>query len=115
MLLQVRTDNHIQNNDALRERVRAEVEGALLPQFADRLQRVEVYLQDVNSHKGGNDTRCAIEAHPAGHQPVAVDNRAPTIDEAVSGAADKLLRVLEHTLERLGDRGGRVSMSGEPT
>jgi hypothetical protein len=40
MLIHVRTDNHITNNEALAERVRAEVEGAVLPRFSPQLQRV---------------------------------------------------------------------------
>jgi hypothetical protein len=113
MLFQLRTDNHIPNNEGLADRVRAEVESALNPRFTDQLRRVEVYLQDVNQHKGGNDTRCAIEAHLAGYQPVAVDHRATSVDEAVSGAVERLSHALEHRLERLADRRGRVSMSGE--
>lgn len=115
MQVQVRTDNHIQNNEALIEQVRAEVEGALQPRFTDRLHRVEVYLQDTNSHKGGTDIRCAIEAHLAGLHPVAVDGRAGDVEQALGAAVDKLIRVLDHTLGRLQDRGGPVSMSGEST
>jgi ribosome-associated translation inhibitor RaiA len=115
MHFQVRTDNHIENTDDLADRVRAEVEGAVHPRFTDRLRRVEVYLQDVNSHKGGSDKRCTIEAHLAGHQPVAVHEQAPAVAEAVSAAVDRLTRVLESTLGRLADRGGRVPMSGEGT
>ena len=113
MLFQLRTDNHIKNHERLADGIRADVESALTDQLAGRLRRVEVYLQDLNSHKGGVDKRCAIEAHPAGHQPVTVSNEAPSVDEAVRGAVDKLLHALEHTLGRLSDRGGRVSMSGE--
>lgn len=115
MLFQVRTDNHIPNNEALQDRVQAEVEGTLLPRFADRLQRVEVYLQDVNGHKGGIDKRCAIQAHLAGHQPVTAETRAVHLDDAVRGAVDRLTRALEHTIGRLNDREGRVSASGEST
>jgi hypothetical protein len=53
MQLLVRTDNHIVNNEPLTGRIRSEVEGALHPRFSDRLQRMEVYLPDMNSHKGG--------------------------------------------------------------
>src|SRR5438552_13371294 len=113
MLFQVRTDNHIKNNDDLAGRIQADVESALHPRFADRLRRVEVYLQDTNGPKGGPDTRCSIEAHLAGHQPVAVHSIAGSVDEAVSAAVEKLLHALEHTLGRLGDRNGQVSMSGE--
>jgi|SRR4051812_44158530 len=115
MLFQLRTDNHIKNREGLAEGIRTDVESALSPHFLGRVGRVEVYLQDLNSHKGGVDIRCAIEAHVAGHQPVAVTNKAPNVEEAVSGAVDKLLHALEHTLGRLQDRGGRISMSGEPS
>jgi hypothetical protein len=115
MLIQVRTDNHIANREDLADRVRAEVEGAVERRFADRLRRVEVYLQDVNSHKGGVDKRCSIEAHPAGHQPVAVHDQAARIEEAVSGAVDKMARALDRTLGRLDDPRDRTSMSGEAT
>jgi hypothetical protein len=115
MLFQLRTDNHIKNSEELAAAVRAEVEGALGHRFGERVQRVEVYLQDMNSHKGGVDKRCAIEAHLAGYPPVAVDDRAADRDQAVSGAVERLLRVLEHRLGRLQDRGGHVSASGQPT
>ena len=115
MLFQLRTDNHIKDHERLGDGIRADLESTLTPNLLGRLRRVEVYLQDVNSHKGGIDKRCAIEAHPVGHQPVAVSNEAASVDEAVGGALDKLARALEHTLGRIADRGGRASMSGEPT
>jgi len=115
MQFQVRTDNHIKNSEGLADKTQAEVEGALHPRFAGRLRRVEVYLQDMNGQKGGMDIRCAIEAHLAGHSAVAVDHRAADVDEAVTGAVSRLLHVLEHTLGRLEDHGGRVSMSGQET
>src|SRR4051794_25273131 len=92
VLFQVRTDNHIENSEALIEGIRADLEGSLRPRFAEQLRRVEVYLKDVNSHKGGTDTRCTIEAHLAGYQPVAVEGQAGTVEGAVSGELDKLLR-----------------------
>jgi ribosome-associated translation inhibitor RaiA len=115
MHFQVRTDNHIANSEALSDRIRDEVEGALTPRFSDRIRRVEVYLQDMNSHKRGVDTRCSIEISLAGHQPVAVDDRAASVEDAVSGAVDKVVRTLDHMIGRLEDRSGRVSMSGEET
>ena len=114
MLVQVRTDNHIPNSEALSDRVQAEVEGALARRYADQLRRVDVYLQDVNAQKGGIDKRCAIEAHLSGYQPVTVHDVAAGLDEAIRGAVDKLTRALEHTLGRLGDRKGHTPTSGEP-
>lgn len=115
MIFQLRTDNHIEGNEALSERVRTEVEGALLPQHADQLRRVEVYLQDMNSHKGGIGIQCNIEVHLAGYQAIVTHDNATNIDEAVSGAIDKMTRTIDRTLGRLQDRHGRVSMSGEET
>jgi len=115
MHFQVRTDNHIENSDELGDGIRAEIESALFPEFEGRIRRVEVYLQDTNSHKQGVDTRCAIEVSLAGHQPVAVSHGAESVDEAVAGAIDKLTKTLDRTLGRLDDRRDRISMSGEPT
>jgi hypothetical protein len=113
MLFQLRTDNHIKNSEGLSEGVRAEVEAALTSHVGGRLRRVEVYLQDVNSHKGGLDARCAIEAHLAGYPPVAVNERAAHVGQAVTGAVDKLVRALEHRLGRIEGRAGHASASGE--
>jgi ribosome-associated translation inhibitor RaiA len=115
MHFQVRTDNHIENSGELSDGIRAQVESALFPEFEGRIRRVEVYLQDTNGQKQGVDTRCAIEVSLAGHQPVAVSESAETPEEAVTGALDKLTRVLDRTLGRLDDRRDRISMSGEPT
>jgi hypothetical protein len=114
MMFQLRTDNHIKNSEELAGRVRADIEGSLTRHYAERLRRVEVYLQDVNGHKGGIDKRCAIEAHLAGHQPVAVSDQAASINEAVSGAVDKLAHALEHTLGRLDDKEGHLPAGGGP-
>jgi hypothetical protein len=115
MHFQVRTDNHIPNNEALSARVQAEVEAALAPRFVNRVRRVEVYLQDMNSHKKGIDIRCSIEVGLSGHQPVAVEHHAGCVGDAVSGAMDRVVRALDHLVGRLGDRAQRVSMSGGET
>jgi len=113
MHFQVRTDNHIHNSEALETKIRDEVEGALTPRFSGRVRRVEVYLQDTNSHKRGVDTRCSIEVSLSGHQPVAVAEQSTSIDAAVTGAVGKAIRALDRMVGRLADHGGRVSMSGE--
>jgi hypothetical protein len=75
-----------------------------LERFAERLTRVEVFLRDVNGGKGGIDKHCLLEARPRGLDPVAAGHQAASSLEAVAGAADKLERVLEHRLGRLGER-----------
>jgi len=113
MHFQLRTDNHVNNSEGLAERVQAEVEAALLPRYANRVQRVEVYVQDTNARKGGVDKRCSVELHWPGHQAIVVHNDARTVVEAVSGAVDKLAAALEHAAGKLDDRDGHVPMSGQ--
>ena len=45
-----------------------------------------------------------MEARPAGRDPVAATNMAPTLDEAVVGAVQKLQRLLDSAFGRLGER-----------
>lgn len=117
MHFQVRTDNHIENSEALIESIRVDVDNTLTPRYGEQLRRVEVYLQDTNSNNksGGRDKRCSIEVHLAGYSAVAVDDRADSVDEAVTGALDKMLRALDKALGRISDRGDTVSMSGMET
>jgi hypothetical protein len=62
---------------------------------------VEVHLSDENSHKGGaDDKRCLMEARLEGRPPTAVSHRAPSVQLAIDGAAAKLARVIESTIER---------------
>lgn len=116
MYFQVRTDSHIENSEALRDSIRGDVDNTLVSRFGDQLRRVEVYLQDENSHKGGSqDIRCTVEVHLAGYPAVAVENKSDSVDDAFSGALDKALRAVEKALGRLNDRGETISMSGEET
>ena len=48
--------------------------------------------------------RCRMEARLEGRKPVAVTHQAATLDEAVEGAAGKLIRLIESTLGRLRDQ-----------
>lgn len=104
MLIQVNTDRNIEGNEELRRRVNDSVQSTL-GRFNDRITRVEVHLSDQNSGErgGSNDKRCTIEVRLEGRQPTAVSHEAPSVDQAIDGAADKALRSIESTLERLTD------------
>lgn len=113
MLVHVTTDNHIQGRERLVREVEAEVE-ASLNRFAQQITRVEVHLSDENGKKnGGDDKKCKLEARLAGLQPVAVSGSGTNLDQAVSGALDKLGNLLEHKLGRLGAKKGRIPYGGE--
>jgi ribosome-associated translation inhibitor RaiA len=101
MFVQVSTDNQIVTdagaNARLEERIREK-----LKRFEKRLTHVEVHVADANGAKGGDgDKRVSLEARANGHAPVAVHAEAARIDTAVTAAADKALRALDHALGKL--------------
>lgn len=103
MHIQINTDGNIEGREELANHVKGVVEGAL-SRFSDRITRVEVHLSDQNGDKSGqDDKRCMMEARLEGRQPTAVTHQAASLGDAVDGAADKLKRSLESTLERLKD------------
>ena len=103
MQIQINTDRNIKGNEALAAQVRDVVESAL-SRISDRITRVEVHLSDES---GLNDKRCMMEARLKGLKPIAVTQLAVTVDQAVTGAAGKLVRLIENTLARLRDQKGR--------
>ncbi len=104
MQIQVNTDHTIEGHEVLAAQIRGVVENAL-SQMSDHITRVEVHLTDERGPKSGkNDKRCMIEARLEGRQPIAVTDEAATVDLAVSGAADKLARLIQHTLGKLHDQ-----------
>ncbi len=103
MQIQINTDHNLEGREALSAHIRTVVEHALNHESA-RITRVEVHLADENGPKGGlKNIRCAMEARLEHLQPVAVTFEAATVHQAVEGAADKLARLVAHTLGRLRD------------
>ena len=105
MFVQINTDNQINSdaeaNERLEQRVRSK-----LRRFEKRLTHVEVHVSDTNGTKGGDDKRVSLEVRPTGHEPLAVHADAQRIEDAISVAADKAARALDHALGKLGDRRG---------
>ena len=98
MQIQINSDHHITGSPELAGQVQALVRGTL-DRFSDRITRVEVHLNDLNSSvKGGPDKRCLMEARLGGLGPVAVNHEAENLDLAINGAMEKLERALEHKL-----------------
>lgn len=86
-------------SDALKQHAENELR-KVERRWGDQLTRIRVFIKDVNSSgKGGVDKHCLIEARPAGTNPVSAENSAVDAYDAVKGAAEKLKRVLEHTLD----------------
>ncbi len=106
MQILVNSDNHIRGGESAAERVQTIVEAAV-DRFQSRITRIEVHLSDTNGPKHGDrEKRTVIEARVGGLRPIAVAHEAPTLLEAIEGAADQLQRALEHTLGRLDEIDG---------
>jgi ribosome-associated translation inhibitor RaiA len=104
MHIQVNTDHTIEGHEALAARIRGVVDNAL-SRVSDHITRVEVHLIDESGPKSRkNNKRCMMEARLEGRQPIAVTDESSTLDLAVDGAADKLARLIEHTLGKLHDQ-----------
>jgi len=105
MQIQINTDGNIEGKERLAEQVEAVVRDNL-DRFSEQITRVEVHLSDENSDQksGTDDKRCVLEARLAGLQPIAVSHEAVTVEQAVDGAAEKMVRSLDGTLWRLRGR-----------
>ncbi|MEA5473439.1 HPF/RaiA family ribosome-associated protein [Synechococcus sp. CCY9201] len=102
MQIQVNTDKNISGHEALAQSVETTLNHTLA-RFTDHITRLEVHLSDENStsKSGPVDKRCLLEARLAGRQPTSVSDQSTTIDQAVSGAAHKMVRLLESELGKL--------------
>jgi ribosome-associated translation inhibitor RaiA len=101
MKVLINTDHNIGGHEVLAAQVSGVVKNAL-SRLSDHITRVEVHLSDDNGDKSGNNNkRCVMEARLEARQPIAVTDQAATLDQAVDGAANKLTRLIEHTLGRL--------------
>ncbi|HMP16053.1 MAG TPA: HPF/RaiA family ribosome-associated protein [Gemmatales bacterium] len=114
MKIEIHTDRNIAGDQLLRQDVATEVESAL-SRFGDWITRVEVHLSDANSSakSGANDKQCVIEARPASRQPVKVSHDSDSIEQAYKGAVKKLQRLLGDTYDKLHQKKGGTSMSGD--
>lgn len=102
MQIQINADNHLGSSAARDDWARGVVDAAM-SHFADVVTRVEVHLSDENAGKGAAAVvRCKMEARITGRPPIAVAHDAASLDPAVNGAADKLVRATGHALGRAG-------------
>lgn len=95
MQVQLNTDHHVVGTAGLTKHVETQVSSAL-SRFADKITRVEVHLNDMNSSKEiGDDKRCLIEVRVTHRSPVTVHHDAPSINQAIDGAVHKAERAVE--------------------
>ena len=105
MFVQINTDNQIHSDAEANARLEQKIR-ARLRRFERRLTHVELHVSDVNGGKGGDDKRVSLEVRANGHPPLAVHADAHRVEDAVTVAADKAARALDHALGRLADSRG---------
>jgi hypothetical protein len=103
LYVQINTDNQIKSDAAANERLEQRIRSKLR-RFERRLTHVELHVSDTNGTKGGDDKRVSLEVRPTGHEPIAVHADAHRVEDAVSVAADKAARALDHALGRIADK-----------
>ncbi|WP_165357517.1 HPF/RaiA family ribosome-associated protein [Sphingosinicella sp. CPCC 101087] len=106
MYVQINTDNQIKSDAEANERLEQRIRSRLR-RFERRLTHVELHVSDINGTKGGDDKRVSLEVRPTGHDPIAVHADAHRVEDAVSVAAEKAARALDHALGRIADVRGR--------
>jgi ribosome-associated translation inhibitor RaiA len=100
MNIQIKTDHNIQGNKALINKFSSIIKSALI-RLSDHITSIQVHLSDENGDKSGkNDKRCMIEARLEGRHPIVVIDHQETLNQALDGAVDKLIRMIESILGR---------------
>ena len=114
MNIQINTGHNIQGNEELIAKFKSTIKSALI-RMSDRITKVEVHLKDEDGNKNGkNDKRCMIEAHLEGLQPIVVTDHSDTLNQALDGAIDKLINMIESILGRQHDKRGRKTEQATP-
>ncbi|WP_254507483.1 HPF/RaiA family ribosome-associated protein [Anatilimnocola floriformis] len=114
MLVQIKTDNHIEGSARLQDWVRDEVTDSL-ERFTPQLTRAEVFLSDLNSHKNGAiDKQCTVEVHVARLDPIAVTKDAGSLEAALNAALSAITITLDSRVEKMHAKKGRTPMGGVP-
>jgi ribosome-associated translation inhibitor RaiA len=114
MNIQINTGHNIQGNKALIAKFSSTIKSALI-RMSDHITRVEVHLKDEDGDKKGkNDKRCMIEAHIEGRQPIVVTDHADNLNQALDGAIDKLISMIESIFGRQRDQRSRKTEQPEP-
>ncbi|WP_027078681.1 HPF/RaiA family ribosome-associated protein [Maribacter antarcticus] len=101
MTIQLNTDKTISGNEKDHHYFTSMIEEGL-KNVESHITRIEIHLSNEKGIKEGfNDMRCLLETRIEGRQPIAVSCQADTVEQAVSGAIDKLTASLETILGRM--------------
>lgn len=111
MNIKINTGHNIQSNEVLIAKFSSIIESSL-SRMSDHITNVEVHLKDEDGNKNGkNDKRCMIEAHLEGRQPIVVTDHSDTLNQALNGAIDKLISMIESIHGRQSDQRGHKTQN----
>ncbi len=114
MNIQINTGHNIKGNEELIAKFSSTIKEAL-SRMSDHITSVQVHLSDQDGvKKGNNDKRCKLEARLEGRQPIIVTENAATLNQALDGAIDKLISMIESILGRQRDQRSRKTEQSEP-
>lgn len=102
MQVQIHTDTHVEGTEAMAQWASSTVKDGLT-RFSAQITRVELHLSDVNAGKknGPESIQCMMEARLEGHQPLAVKHLGANLNQAIDGALEKMVRLIDSTLSRV--------------
>lgn len=98
MKLQIRLQR-VEVNNEFQEHIERRLLFAL-GRFSPRIQRVAVYLADLNGPKGGVDKRCRLVARLLRSGVVTVEDQDAELTVLIDRAAQRLARTVQRKLER---------------
>lgn len=84
---------------SLREYVKRRIQFALT-RFQGRVERVRVYLSDINGPRAGLDRECHLQVHVRGLPSVVVKGRQPNPYVTIDRASQRAGRSLERSVRR---------------
>ena len=101
MIIQLNTDNNIDENEMLEVFVNTSITDELA-RFKDNITRVKVHLSDKSVDKSGmKDKRCMLEASLGNREPIAVVCNSDTIEHALFDTLEKLNVFMKTTESKL--------------
>jgi hypothetical protein len=90
MIILFNTDKNIAGNKEFNDTFIQQIEFDL-KRFSKDITKVIAFVSDENAAKIGlNDKKCVLEARLEGRRPIAVTHHSNTVQEAVTGAIEKL-------------------------
>lgn len=102
MQINVRMDKNIQGGEDLIQYVSSTLTEDLR-RFENAITTLEVFLSDENAAKVGGK-KCLIEARIAHHQPVVASHETDNLHQAISGASEKIFRVIDTMVQKLSNK-----------